>query len=654
MINQQIAVLYGEIELRMTRWNAGIQKVERDIQRLTRIPLTVNVVLNASGFQRQMAALTAQMRAFAATPLPIAPFAALNAQMAQMAAHARAMRAAMTGMPTPSMGGMGVGRAGRFGGGGFAQGAMMGAGLPFFMTDPRMLAGAAVVGGGVFSVREAMRTESATARLGGLANIDRDTSRRMVGQLGRIATDTPGLSRSQSFELADVLARAGVSAGDIPGSTRTLGRLAAMTPDADPHTLAEQTVQTMNAYRMPMGEASGFTAALAALDADAVATASQILDVTRRLAGAGQAAGLKITETMALGAEMRSVGLPVESGSTAMSRVLVKLADREQQGQIERALGLGRGELGRQYAADPLSALETLFGGIGQANARDDVNALDFVRNELGFKNQRDIMLAGQLGGRMGNVRASSEMAAQEWGTGSIMADRFAREADTTAAALERLTDSVRSLGSAAGESTTGPLKYAFNQMASYFEWIESTYSNQAKNLPAAAGGAPGPPPLMIGEGDRSFVGPLRPTDDQIKAMAAQRSGDRFLNDAWTPLNALSSFNLNNALAGVAGRFSRGVNAFEGGLSRVNGAAVRAREDPMASIRFSGNVMDPMSAYRQTQVDAVNGESLRNLAAVERSAELLGEIRDLLAKDDGPDRGGGVVAAVLGGLGFGG
>ncbi|WP_169979903.1 phage tail tape measure protein [Tautonia rosea] len=649
MLQAQIAALYGEIEMRFAKWDAGVRKIERDVQRLGRMPLTVRVVLDASQFQRQMATLQAQVRAFAATPLPIGQFQALNNQMAQMSAHARAMQAAMAGMRAPNMPGGGFGGyRGRYGGG-FASGAMMAAGLPFF-GDPRMMAGAATVGGAFFSAREAMRTESAVARLGGIASIDQRASGRMVGRLGGIATDTPGLNRAQSFELAEVLARAGVGASDIPESTRVLGRLAAMTPDAEPRALAEQTVQTLNAYRRPMSDAGGFTAALAALDASAVATAPEILNITRRLAGAGQAARLKLTETMALGAEMRSVGLPVESGSTAMSRILSKMADRGQQAELDRALGLRPGTIGRQYASDPLSALETLFGGIGSATARGDVNALDYIRNELGFTNQRDIMLAGQLGGRMGNVRAASEMADREWGTGSIMADRFKREADTTAAALEKLTDSVRGLASAAGGGANQLVKGAANWGADYFGFFADALTTQATNLPNQQ--PPGPPPLAMQEGQRSFVGPLRPTEAQLQAMAAQRSGDRFLNDAWTPLNALSGFNVNNALASVAGRFSRGVNAAESALSRVNGAAVRPLDIPER--QFAASVMDPMAAMQQQQVDILDQEAIRlqqqQLAAVERSVEILGEIRDAVGNRGG---GGGVVPALIG-AGFGG
>lgn len=499
MISQQIAALYGTLELRTGRWDATLKRIEAQLRGLTRGTFTVRIQVQGLQDVQLLVQQLQQLRGLAGRPFSVN--ARVNAQggggmgaggfgmlggsplksnfvpqmgvgisagtaAARMAAQQARAQAAGRAAMMARRAAM-IGNAGQAG-----VGAMHGMGMPFAMNP--WMAGGTIAGLGLAgAARTGIRTEASMASLRAISGLSPSAIAALKGQLQGAAVELPGLNRSGAFGIAEVGARAGVAGADLGTFTRGLAKISAATPDADPEKLAEDVVRTMNVFNMSMDRVESFGSALVALDQASVAHAKEILDMTRRMAGSGQAAGLSLEQTMALSAAMRSVGVRSESGTTAMGRILTMMSNDP--GQLEAGLGMGRGQLSRMMAHDPMDALGALFSGVGSARG----NRLQFVTQELGFDNQRDIQLVGQLGGRMGDVRRLTGMARDQLAGGGALDERLDVLGESTAASLEKLSDAFGSLADAItspligliGEAASG-LGSFVGGLASFLEWL--------------------------------------------------------------------------------------------------------------------------------------------------------------------------------------
>ena len=490
MIVEQVASLYGTLELRTQRWDATLKRIEAQLRGLTRGTFTVRIQVQGLADVQLLVQQLQQLRGLAGRPFSVnarvnaagggmggggggfgflggsplksnfVPQMAVGISAGTAAARAAqaqaARRAAWLGRA--AMVGTGVANVGL--GGAFA-------------LNPWMAVGALGAKGVQSSVGTGISTEASMASLRAISGLSPDAIRALKGQLQGAAVDLPGLNRAGAFGIAEVGARAGVGGKDLGQFTRGLAKISAATPDADPEKLAEDVVRTMNVFDLSMDRVESFGSALVALDQASVAHAKEILDMTRRMAGSGKAAGLSLEQVMALSASMRSVGVRSESGTTAMGRILTMMSNDP--GQLEAGLGMRRGQLSGMMASDPMSALGALFSGVGEAKG----NRLQFVTQELGFDNQRDIQLVGQLGGRMGDVRRLTGMAQEQLAGGGALDERLGVLGESTAANLEKLGDAFGNLADAItspligllGEAASG-LGSFVGGLASFLEWL--------------------------------------------------------------------------------------------------------------------------------------------------------------------------------------
>lgn len=541
MINEQIATLYGVLELRTNRWDATLKRIETQIRGLTKGTFTVNVQVRGLDQVTLLVDQLRQLRGLTGRPFNvnatvnnrgggmagmggggmlggspmrsnfvpelqlaqslsrvrpnvrqgqplISPFqmamaAAGASQRAQDASNARweqflASRAAASAGGSSWLGGRS----------GFAVGAAHGLRLPIGFGLTPALVGGTLVGGTIYGIgRSAINTESSIANLRAIQGLNPSDAAALGGQLGRVATDTPGVTRQDAFRMATTGARAGVATGDLPEFTRVMGRLSSAVPEADPETLSNSVLQTMGAFRMATSELEGFGSALLELDHQAKATAPEILDITRRLAGVGQAAGMTIAEVMALSAAMRDAGLRPESGATAGMRMLMKqLASGESRTRIATALGMTPEALESQFNRSPIDALGSIVKGI-QAQPEGSAR-LSFIGDELGLNNVRDVMFMGLIGNQFDKIASFTQSAQAQIDRPEALARRSAIRTGTTESQFERL-------GAAAGDAANeigSVFLPAVRGAASLLSEIFTAQAEAMRGLKGLAGGISG------------------------------------------------------------------------------------------------------------------------------------------------------------------
>src|SRR5690606_28082151 len=146
--------------------------------------------------------------------------------------------------------------------------------------------------------------------------------------------------------------------------------------------------------------------------------------------------GLTEAEVMALAATTASMGIEVEAGGTAISRVFIDMSKAAQQGgddldAFARTAGMSAQEFARAFAEDPAQAFAAFIAGLDgiQQSGGDVFTTLD----ELGLA---DVRVSRALLGMAASgdlLTDSLELSADAWSKNTALADEAAQRYATTA-----------------------------------------------------------------------------------------------------------------------------------------------------------------------------------------------------------------------------
>jgi TP901 family phage tail tape measure protein len=185
-------------------------------------------------------------------------------------------------------------------------------------------------------------------------------------------------------------------------------------------------------------------------------TERDIVEMVMRLAGAGQVVGLTQAQMLGLATAMSSLGIEAQMGGSAISRVMVEIANSVAQADERLALlaatsGMSATEFQRAWKEDAAGALIAFVEGL--AKVQEEGGNLFALLDALGFGEirVRDTLL--RMAGSGDLVRQSLERANKAWAENNALQEEFSRRLETTASKLKivfnRVWDAAISLGDA-------------------------------------------------------------------------------------------------------------------------------------------------------------------------------------------------------------
>lgn len=244
----------------------------------------------------------------------------------------------------------------------FAMGIGQGLGLPF-AANPYQMAGTAVAGGAVASVRTAMDLETQFAQLQRITGMTAEQLSGFRDQLMAFSTRTGAASTRELIGMAQVGGRMGVM--DQPGAaggaaglmafTQQLTRVRQVITDIPAEQLANRIGQVLGIMGQGTNQVAGFGSALAALDNVSKASASDILEISNRLAGAARAAQMSTPALLALSSVLSDVGMRPQAAAGAMAQIFPILAT--QSARVAQQIGTDAQSFRAAYEQGPLVAL---------------------------------------------------------------------------------------------------------------------------------------------------------------------------------------------------------------------------------------------------------------------------------------------------------
>lgn len=274
--------------------------------------------------------------------------------------------------------------------------------------------------------------------------------------------------------VAEAAGQLGVKTKDIVGFTKVMIDLGETT-NLSAEEAATSIAQLMNVMRTSPKDVGRLGAALVALGNDGASTERDIIQMAQRISGAGKIIGLTEGEVLGLANALASVGIEVEAGGSAISRVLTDMAKAVSKGGDEleawsRVAGMSADQFAAKWKADPAEALTAFIGGLGrmQAAGEDVFTVLD----DLG---QSDVRVSRALltMATSGDLLTESlELGNQAWADNTALAEEAGKRYDTTAAKVAIARNSLNDAAISIGDTLLPALAAGAEQLAGFAQAI--------------------------------------------------------------------------------------------------------------------------------------------------------------------------------------
>lgn len=290
-------------------------------------------------------------------------------------------------------------------------------------TRGAIVTGAALVG----TIKAAADYQDAFATV-------RKTIDPLDADLDQLEKDFVALSKRipvTAVDLADIGRVAGQlgirGTGNINAFVETIATLSRVT-DLQVDYASEQLGKLGAIFNFQGQDYRDFADLLVALGNNAASSEQELLDISRRFAAAGKAAGLTVPQILALSSTIASLGMLKEASGSALSRIFNNLtrnigtADKKAK-ELAKVLGVPFKELRKQFATAPMETFKDLILKLNElyssADPLDRLRAGKILKN-IGINNVRDLNVIQQFAQNIEELNRQEKLAQEAYGGGAL------------------------------------------------------------------------------------------------------------------------------------------------------------------------------------------------------------------------------------------
>lgn len=253
-----------------------------------------------------------------------------------------------------------------------------------------------------------------------------------------LAQELPA-SHREIAAVAEAAGQLGVAREDIVSFTRTMVALGETT-NLSADEAATSIAQMANVMGTAPDEIDNVGSALVALGNAGASTEREILGMAQRIAASGAQIGLAESDILAIANAAVSMGVEVEAGGTAVSRVFTDMAKATAQGgedleAFAQVAGMSAQEFAAAFQEDPAQAFASFTQGLDQIN-KSGGDVFTTLEN-LGLA---DVRVSQALLGMAASGDLLTESLAlgnQAWNENTALAMEAAKRYDTTASQMQ-------------------------------------------------------------------------------------------------------------------------------------------------------------------------------------------------------------------------
>ena len=303
------------------------------------------------------------------------------------------------------------------------------------LLNPKLIGGAGLVYGLQSTARAAIEWESAfagvaktvdgtTAQLQGLNDGLRDMSTRIP----TAAEDLAGIAESAG--------QLGIETDAVLGFTEVIAGLGETT-DLAGEQGAQALARFANITGMAQGDFDRLASSLVELGNNSATTESQIVDMAMRVAGAGSQVGMAEAEILGWSAALSSAGIQAEAGGTAISKVMIDIANEVETGgdnltTFASTAGMSASEFSAAFREDASGAIAAFVEGLGRMEQQGGSTLGQLEELGITEVRMRDALL--RLAGNSDLLNDSLETGVDAYEDNVAQQKELAKRLDTTEA----------------------------------------------------------------------------------------------------------------------------------------------------------------------------------------------------------------------------
>lgn len=385
-----------------------------------------------------------------------------------------------------------------------AQKALMSAGKSMSSAGRRMTMGVTlpIVAAGAAAVKASVDWESAFA---GVQKTVDGTDQQMKTLHDGIIEMSKSLPTAANdiAKVAESAGQLGIKTDSILGFSRVmidLGETTNLSADEAAVSLA----QFANITQMSQTDFDRLGSVIVDLGNKFATTERDIVEMSTRLAGAGNQVKMSEANIMALAAAMASVGIEAEAGGSAMSKVMLNIDMAAAKGGREiskyaKISGMSAKEFTAAWKADPAQALTSFVSGLKAVEDSGGNVALTLA--DLGYKEVRTRDALLRLTGASDLMSNALGVANGAWSENVALTNEANKRYDTNASKLNILKNRAIAAGVSFGNAMTPHLEAAMGAITKIIDGFAKMDEGQQRTIITMLAVTAGVGPVLSGLG---------------------------------------------------------------------------------------------------------------------------------------------------------
>jgi TP901 family phage tail tape measure protein len=316
--------------------------------------------------------------------------------------------------------------------------------------------GAAAVAGLGLAAKAAMDWESAWA--GVTKTVDGTPAQmdELEKSLRGLAKTLPA-THEEIAGVAEAAGQLGVARENVVGFTKTmvdLGETTNLTADEAATSIAQISNVMGTMDREGAVGVERFSSTLVALGNAGASTEAEILEMAKRIAGAGKLVGASESDVLALSNAMASLGIEAQLGGGVMSRVMQRMYEDVKGGgegldNLAKVAGVSAKDFATAFETDPVRAVDMMVKGFGRI--KDEGGNVISTMGDLGIKGTEETGVILRLAGAGDILTDSLKLGDSAWESNSALAEEAAKRYETTESKVKVAWNNIKDAAIEAG-----------------------------------------------------------------------------------------------------------------------------------------------------------------------------------------------------------
>ena len=349
--------------------------------------------------------------------------------------------------------------------------------------------GVGVMGG---LVKQAMSFESAFIGVRKTVELSEKEFEELEDRFKSMAKTIP-LTFQELAGIGEIAGQLGVTGVDnIAQFVRTIADISATT-NLTAEQAATDFARFANIMQMPISQVDRLGSVVVDLGNNLATTEAEIVGMSMRIAGAGSVLGMTEGQVMAWGAALSSMGIRVEAGGTAISKLMINISSMVATGSEDlkgfaEVAGMTTGEFSKLFKEDASKALQVFFTGLG--NIKEQGGDVLATLEELNISEVRLRDAVLRLASGSDTLNSSLDIQKKAWEDNTALSEEAEKRYESMESQLIILKNQFKILGAELGEVLFPIVTKIIGVVTKLTDWFANLTDGQKKWIVIIGAGA--------------------------------------------------------------------------------------------------------------------------------------------------------------------